>query len=136
MWIVFSLAAMGFLAAMTLMYVPPGRAGVHPSVLLFYLFLCAGLFNFGYVKFHGTPLTISRSSLLWIIGAAVASFFGNLCALQAINLAPNPGYASAIEASKAPVVVLLSVWFFAAHFSWLKGLGALFCALGVALISL
>jgi uncharacterized membrane protein len=136
MWIVFSIGAMGFLAAMTLMFVPPGRAGVHPSVVLFYLFLCACLFTFGYLTFQRTALDVSWNALLWIVGAALASFLGNLCALKAINLAPNPGYASAIEASKAPVVVLLSVWLFASHFSLVKGLGALFCAIGVALLSL
>jgi uncharacterized membrane protein len=136
MWIVFSLGAMGFLAAMTLMFVPPGRAGVNPSVVLFYLFLCACLFNFGYITFQRTSFGVSWNALLWIVGAALASFLGNLCALNAINLAPNPGYASAIEASKAPVVMLLSVWLFASHFSVLKGLGALFCAIGVALLSL
>jgi uncharacterized membrane protein len=136
MWIVYSLGAMGFLAAMTLMFVPPGRAGVPPSVVLFYLFLCACVLNIGYVKYQRTPLNVSWNAMLWIAGAALASFLGNLCALNAINLAPNPGYASAIEASKAPVVVLFSIWLFASHFSVLKGLGALLCAVGVALISL
>jgi hypothetical protein len=136
MWIVYSLGAMGFLAAMTLMFVPPGRAGVQPSVVLFYLLLLACLLSFGYLKYQRMSLDVSWNALLWIGGAALASFFGNLCALNAINLAPNPGYASAIEASKAPVVVLFSVWLFASHFSLLKGLGALFCAVGVALISL
>jgi hypothetical protein len=136
MWIVYSLGAMGFLAAMTLMFVPPGRAGVPPSVVLFYLFLCACVLNFGFIKFQRTSLDVSWNAMLWIGGAALASFLGNLCALNAINLAPNPGYASAIEASKAPVVVLLSVWLFASHFSLLKGLGVLLCAIGVALISL
>jgi uncharacterized membrane protein len=136
MWIAYSLGAMGFLAVMTLMFVPPGRAGVQPSVVLFYLFLCACVLNFGYVKYQRTPLTVSCSAMLWIVGAAMASFLGNLCALNAINLAPNPGYASAIEASKAPVVVILSVWLFASHFSLIKGLGALLCAVGVALLSL
>lgn len=136
MWIVYSLGAMGFLAAMTLMFVPAGRAGVPPSVVLFYLFLFACLLDLGYLKCQGTPLNVSRSAMIWIVGAALTSFLGNVCALKAINLAPNPGYASAIEASKAPVVVLLSIWLFASHFSLQKGLGALLCALGVALLSL
>lgn len=136
MWIVYSLGAMGFLAAMTLMFVPPGRAGVQPSVVLFWLFLCACAFTFGYLTFQRTSFGVSWNAMLWIVGAALASFLGNLCALKAINLAPNPGYASAIEASKAPVVVLFSVWLFASHFSLVKGLGALLCAAGVALLSL
>ena len=136
MWIVFSLGAMGFLAAMTLMYLPPIRAGVEPSVVLFYLLLIACLFNFGHLKIQRIPLHVSGSAMPWIVGAALTSFLGNLCALKAFNLAPNPGYASAIEASKAPVVAILSIWLFASHFSALKGLGVLCCAIGVALISL
>jgi uncharacterized membrane protein len=127
---------MGFLAAMTLMFLPPMRAGAQPSVVLFYLFLLACLFNVGYLKLQQTSLHVSGSAMRWIVGAAMASFVGNLCALKAFNLAPNPGYASAIEASKAPVVALLSIWLFASHFSLLKGLGVLFCAIGVALIGL
>jgi uncharacterized membrane protein len=136
MWIAYSFGAMAFLAVMTLMFIPPGRAGVNPSVTLFYLFLCACLFIFGCLKVQGTSLHVSRTALVWILGAAIMSFLGNLCALRAITLAPNPGYASAIEASKAPVVMLLSVWLFASHFSTIKGLGALLCAIGVALLSL
>jgi hypothetical protein len=136
MWVAYSLAATGFLAAMTLMFVPPGRAGVHPSVLLFYLFLYACVFYFAYAKYQGISLHVSGTSMAWILGAAIVSFLGNLCVLFAINTAPNPGYASAIEASKAPIVVILSVFLFASHFSFTKGLGALLCAIGVALLGL
>ena len=136
MWIAYSLGAMVFLAAMTLMFVPLGRAGVSPSVVLFYLFLFVCIFSLGHIKLRGMSLNVSWNAMLWIVGASLTSFLGNYCALKAIFLAPNPGYASAIEASKALVVVLLSVWFFAAHFSWLKGLGALCCSIGVALLAL
>ncbi len=72
--------------------------------------------------------------MLWIAGAALTSFLGNLCAVNAINLAPNPGYASAIEASKAALVVLLSVLLFASDFSFLKGLGVMCCTIGVVML--
>ena len=136
MWIIYSLGAMGFLAAMTLMFVPAGRAGAQPAVLLFYLLACAAAFNVGHLVIQGTSFRLSKVAAMWIIAAALASFLGNLCAVKAILTAPNPGYASAIEASKAPVVMLLSVFLFASHFSLLKGLGAVLCAVGVALLSL
>lgn len=41
MWIAYSLGAMVLLAAMTLMFVPAGRAGTSPAIILFYLFLLA-----------------------------------------------------------------------------------------------
>jgi uncharacterized membrane protein len=136
MWVALSFGSMAFLATMMLMIVPPGRAGVQPSVVLFYLFLMASVINFGYLKYQGTSLQISGNALLWVAGAALTSFLGNFLYFKAINIAPNPGYACAIEASKAPVVALLSILLFASHFSILKGLGVLCCAVGVALISL
>jgi uncharacterized membrane protein len=136
MWVLLSLGAMAFLAALILLIVPPGRAGVPPSVVIFYIFVCGAVFNLIYLKVQHVSLRVSTNLLPWIVGAALASFLGNLCHFKAINLAPNPGYACAIEASKALIVTLLSIALFASHFSPLKGLGVLCCAIGVALISL
>jgi hypothetical protein len=71
-----------------------------------------------------------------IVLAAVASFFGNLCLLKAINEAPNAGYPTAIVSFQMVVVTLASVWLFAAQFSVIKGLGVLLAALGIGLICL
>jgi hypothetical protein len=136
MWIVLSLATMGLMATMLLFLIHLGRVGVEPSIVLLYLFAAGCAFNFVYLKVMGTPLHLSATAVPWILGAAAASFFGNLCGLMAMKLAPNPGYPVAIEGSKMVVVTLLSIWLFAAHFSAVKGLGALFCAIGVALICL
>lgn len=38
-----------------------------------------------------------------------------------IHDAPNPGFVCAIEAAKAPVMMLASLWLFTSHFSTLKG---------------
>jgi hypothetical protein len=134
MWIGLSFAAMGFLAAMLLLVVPPGRAGVPAPVVVFYIFALAAVFNFAYLKFQGLSIRLSGSAAMWITAAALASFVGNACFFKAMQVAPNPGYPGAIEGCKMLVVTLLSVWLFAAHFSLLKGLGALCCALGVALM--
>ena len=74
MWVAYSFGAMGFLAAMTLMFVPPGVAGVQPSIVLFYLFVIGGLFNFSYLTFQRTSLHVPRSVMLWIVGAARGQF--------------------------------------------------------------
>jgi uncharacterized membrane protein len=136
MWIVLSMGSMLLLAAMMLLIVPPGRAGAPASVVLFYLLLMACLFNLAYLGYQGTSLRLPGSTLLWIVGAGLASFLGNFCYIAAINIAPNPGFACAIESAKAPVVMLMSIWLFTADFSTLKGLGVLCCGIGVALISL
>ena len=136
MWIMLSLATMGLFAILLLLIVPLSRAGVDPAVVLFYSFAGGCLLDFAYLTLQGTPLRIPAAPLWWIVCAAVLSVFGNLCIWKAMSLAPNPGYPVAIEASKMLVVTLASVWLFAAELSLVKGLGALCCATGVALICL
>jgi uncharacterized membrane protein len=136
MWVALSLGSMALLAAMILMIMPPQRAGVPSPVVLFYLFLIATTINFGYLKAQGTSFSISGRALAWVAGAAVASFIGNFLYFKAINIAPNPGYACAVESAKAAVVTLAAILLFASHFSYIKGLGVLLCAMGVALIGL
>lgn len=136
MWIVLSFATMSLMATMLLLFVAIGRAGVVPSVALFYILALALLFNFVYLKAMGTPLAVPRNAIPLIVCAALASFLGNLSGMQAMNLAPNAGYAVAIESSKVVAVALLSIWLFAAQFSLLKGLGVVLCTVGTALICL
>ena len=136
MWIGLSFAAMGLLATMLLLVVPPGRAGVQAPVVVFYIFALGALFNLMYLKLQGVSIRLPGNAVAWIVAAALASFLGNACFFKAMQVAPNPGYPGAIEGCKMLVVTLLSVCLFAAHFSILKGVGALCCAIGVALICL
>jgi uncharacterized membrane protein len=136
MWVMLSLGAMSVLAAMTLVFVKLGRDGVPSSIILFYLFVFASIINFGYLKVLKTPLQVSGNALLWILVTAILSFMGNMLVLQSFKTAPNPGYASAIEASKAAVIMLLSIWLFSSQITITKGLGVILCTIGVALISL
>jgi uncharacterized membrane protein len=134
MWIGLSFAAMGLLASMLLLVVPPGRAGVPAAVVVFYIFAVAACLTFLYLKSQGISIRMPGSAVAWVGAAALASFLGNLCFFKAMQVAPNPGYPGAIEGSKMLLVTVLSVWLFSAHFSLLKGLGALCCAIGVALM--
>ena len=136
MWIMLSLATMGLFAALLLLIVPLSRAGVDPAVVLFYTFAGGCLLDLPYLMLQGTLLRIAVAPLSWIACAAVLSVFGNLCIWKGMSLAPNPGYPVAIEASKMLVVILASVWLFAADISLVKGLGAFCCATGIALICL
>lgn len=138
MWIALSLATMGLMSIMLLLLNGLNRLGVDQSVTLLGLFAMILVVNVVYLVAMRTPLRLPTTPLPWvlIVGAAIASFLGNLCFLKAMNHAPNPGYPCAIEGSKVVIVTLISIWLFAAHFSYLKGLGALCCAIGVALICL
>jgi drug/metabolite transporter (DMT)-like permease len=139
MWITLSLVCMGCMATMLLLLNQLNVMKVKPSITLFYLFASILLVNFVYLKCEGTSLRPPARVVPWILilCAAAASFFGNLCMLKAMNIAPNPGYPVAIEASKMVIVGLASIWLFGSHFSLSKGgLGTLCCAIGVALICL
>ena len=138
MWIAWSLATMGLMTVMTLAFKQLGRLGVDPSIVLLNLFVIMLVVNILYIRVMGTPLHLPRGSMPWalIVCAAAASFFGNLCSLKAINLAPNAGYPTAIAGMQMVVVTVASIWLFAAEFSLLKGLGVLCCALGVGLLCL
>ena len=136
MWIVLSLGGAALLATMLLLFVPAYHAGVDPALVLFYVWAVGAPCIFVYIKLRRIPLRVPRTARTWLVGAIFTSFLGNLCYLTAMSRAPNPGYPGAIEGSKMLVVTLVSVWLFSSHFSWLKGLGALCCAIGLALICL
>jgi hypothetical protein len=138
MWILFSLVAMVLMAVMTLLFKQLCRIGVDPSMTLLWLFAVMIPLNLTYIKLAGIPLYVPKTAAPWvlIVCAAAASFLGNLFGLKAIHVAPNPGYPTAIAGAQMVLVTLASVWLFAAQFSAMKGLGALFCAIGVALICL
>lgn len=136
MWIALSLGGTTLLAGMLLLFVPAYRAGAEPSMALFYLLATGALCNLAFLKLQGIPLRVPRAALPWIVAAAVAIFLGNVCYMTAIRIAPNPGFPGAIEGTKTVVVTLSSVWLFAAHFSWRKGLGVLCCTIGVTVLCL
>lgn len=138
MWIALSVATMALMSIMLLLLNGLNRLGVDQSITLLCLLVTMLAVNGVYLATVGTPLRLPTTTLPWvlIICAGIASFLGNLCALKAMNLAPNPGYPCAIEGSKVLIVTLMSVWLFAAHFSYVKGIGVLCCMLGVGLICL
>jgi uncharacterized membrane protein len=136
MWIVLSFGAMGLLATMLLLIATVGRTGVQASVMLFYIFAMGAVLDFAYLKFQGVSMRLPYAAAVWIACAALASFLGNFCYFKAMQAAPNPGYPAAIEGCKMLLVTVFSVWLFAAQFSYIKGLGAICCAVGVALICL
>jgi hypothetical protein len=138
MWIVLSLAAMGLMSIMLLLLNGLNRLGLDQSVTLLCVIPLFFVFNVAYILATGTPVRLPTTGLAWglIVGAAVASFLGNLYNLKAMNVAPNPGYPVAIQSANVVFVTVLSIWLFAAHFSLLKGIGVLCCAIGVGLICL
>src|SRR5688500_2171801 len=134
MWQWYALTAMICFAAMQLIFTYLGRRGLDPAAMLLVVFGFGALLYLGHVRIMHTPLAGSRSVVALLITAAVLSYVGNLSALRALAGAPNPGYSVAVVGIQAAVVTVMAIVFLGASFSWIKGIGVVLCALGVALL--
>jgi hypothetical protein len=77
---------------------------------------------------------VSRQAVGLIALAGVLSYVGNLSAVRAVALAPNPGYANAVVGLQAVVITAVSLVLFNAPFSPAKVVGVLLCVAGVTLV--
>ena len=68
--------------------------------------------------------------------ASLFSFSGNFLGLQAIKLAPNPGYYEAIKSGSVLVVTILSTKFFSSDINPLRFLGTLIIITGIVILVL
>lgn len=66
--------------------------------------------------------------------ASCFSFIGNLSGIQAIGLAPNPGYHGAIKSAIILVTTLLSTKFFSSDFTPTRVLGAVVVIAGIVIL--
>lgn len=136
MWPVYALLAMVCFASMQLVFRYTTRTGVTPAVVLFFVFGIGWLFYVLHVVTQRPPLAVAlpRIGLLFLAGAL--AYVGNLYAVRAVSIAPNPGYAMALVSLQALVVTGVSVVLLDATFSWTKLLGVLLCGAGAALLVL
>ena len=136
MWPVYALLAMLCFASMQLVFRYTTRGGLTPAVVLFFVFGVGWLFYLLHVALlrPTLPVTLSRLALLFLAGAL--AYVGNLYAVRAVSIAPNPGYAMALVSLQALVVTFASVLLLDAAFSWTKLVGVLLCGAGAALLVL
>ena len=66
--------------------------------------------------------------------ASVFSLIGNLSDVEAIRLAPNPGYAQAIKNANIVVITFLSAHFFSSDFTFAKVVGAIVVLIGIVFL--
>ena len=136
MWPLYALLAMVCFASMQLVFRYTTRGGLTPGVVLFFVFG----FGWGFYLIHVALLrpslvvTLPRIGLLFLAGAF--AYVGNLYAVRAVSIAPNPGYAMALVSLQALVVTGVSVLLLDATFSWTKFVGVLLCGAGAALLVL
>lgn len=133
-WYVYSLIALVTSAAYSLFQKWSLNLGIRRERFLLIIF--SGLF-IGYLIYNwpGLPGLFAQPDinvyLLWGLLAATLSFFGNLLSVQAIKLAPNPGYPNAINSTNALVIMIVSFFIFGSSLNWLKVLGAVIISFGL-----
>jgi hypothetical protein len=135
MWPWYAVLAMVCFAAMQLVLKYLTRGMTSAGILVF-VFGFAWICYAAHVAAFRTPLPASGSTLGLLIAAGGLSYIGNLCAVRAMALAPNPGYALAIAGLHSLLVTLLSAVILGASLAWTKLIGVILCAAGIALLVL
>ena len=134
LWSLYAFIAMACFAGMQLLFKQLTRAGLSAPAILLFVFAVGALLFLVHVVFFRTPLHISTSAAISLVLAGVLGYVGNLWAVRAIGVAPNPGYALAIIGMQALVVTTAAIVLFDAGLTWPKALGVLLCFAGVALL--
>ena len=132
-WPLYAFAAMCCFATMQLVFAHLSRAGLSPASILVVVFGVGAMLYLAHVGVFGTPLP-PRHSLMLLFIAGGLGYLGNLAAVRAVGLAPNPGYAVAIFGLQALVVTIVSLVVLGASLTWIKVAGVLLCFAGVALL--
>jgi hypothetical protein len=134
MWPWYALIAMACFASMQLLFAHFTRIGLTPGAILVFVFGFGWMLYVVHVVAWGTPLQMRAPVVGLLFTAGALGYLGNLAAVRAVALAPNPGYAVAIFGLQALVVTLVSMMVLGAPLSWLKICGVLLCSTGVALL--
>ena len=134
-WFVFALTGMLSFACMALS-LKKLTYDLPTSVILLYLFAFTTPAYLMYNVATGTPLKIDSSALILLLLASVFAFIGNLCDVEALRLAPNAGYASAVKSGQIIVITVAALLLFKEQIITLSGfIGVSLIVLGVFLLS-
>ena len=134
MWPWYALIAMACFSAMQLLFKYFTRSGMGPASILVFVFGFGWALYLAHVVLLRPPLTWTPTVVALLFAAGLLGYIGNLCAVRAVSLAPNAGYAVAIFGLQALVVTIVSVVALGGSLSWLKVVGVLLCFAGVALL--
>ena len=69
-------------------------------------------------------------------GVKLFSYVGNIFHLKSIELAPNPGYPTAILGLQIVIISLISLFLFGSKITLTKGIGIGFAAIAIILLAL
>lgn len=106
-------------------------------IILLYVFGITALCYLAFGLKRGVELGVSWQAFGLLAFASLCAFVGNLGDIEALRLAPNPGYAVAVKAGQIVVVTLAALMFFPEQKLSMQGIcGVLLVFSGIAVLSL
>lgn len=109
--------------------------GVAPAVYLFYISTFVSVFIFIEMQLSKTKMPANKDLLLLLIMGIFATVF-NLFQIIGYQLAPNPGYISAVNAASISVLTILSAYFFKDELTARKLIGVFGVIVGLIMVIL
>ncbi len=106
-------------------------------LILLYLFVVTSLIYLGYNLRCGVSLKIGWTTILLILLASILAFIGNICDVEALRLAPNAGYASAVKSGQILVITVAAYFLFKdQQISWQGASGVIMIFAGIVLLAM
>lgn len=134
-WFIYGLLGMFCFSLMILGIKGVLLLGFPPTVILLLIFGFGAIFYGIHVMLTKTPLNMSYSVVIIIVIIAFCSYLGNLFYLHSLKLAPNPGYATALNSLLIIGVTLGAILLFKSEFTMIKGIGMVLAILSIVLLS-
>ena len=135
-WFTFALTS-AILMTIVILIVKRGlNEGISSWLWLMYFYAFNAILIATYLKSKKSIKKVSKFLLSLLVVAAVIGVLANVALTQAIKIAPNPGYVSAVVSTQVLLVTIASIFLFKSEFTLKKGLGTILLVLGVILLGL
>ena len=135
-WFILAIVSMVGFTFMNLLFKKALNVGVKSEILVFYVFGIGTLISLAYLLSIGESLEVTKVSLSILAAAALFSIVSNVILTQSIKIAPNPGYALAVNSAQILLVTVASYFIFKSDFTLIKGVGAVLTVIGLVLLGL
>ena len=135
-WVACSFISMISFSAMMLLFKKLTETNMLPGVINFYFFLFSTVAIFLFNVIRGTKLELPSNSIYIFVLTALIAVAANFFSISAMKLAPNPGYAKAIQSFDVSIITIASVFLFGSQITIAKAAGIVFSVLGLMLLSL
>ena len=135
-WFIYAFIGTFLFAAMLLIFRYLGNLGVKESTILLYVFGIGTIFFIGHSLVTHSPMKVNTKVFLLLVLATAFSYAGNLLFTKSLLIAPNPGYATAVDAFRVLLITVAAIFLFGSELTLLKGIGAVLMVAGVVLLGI